>query len=326
MGEHCHLSFSTFSSSCQSWDGHLTEGLSTLEGDRGALFDEVWTALLTYHTDPTLACLDWPRVREAFGPKVAGAADDAAAAAALDELLAALGQPLVRVWLPGASEAPTFDAKRSVTIQERNGKKLLVVAFNQWDPKEIETTVQHIENAMGPTSADTAADSAEAPNAVSAIVMDVRGPSSTAPGVLPAVAPLAAAVADAPIELGLLRPRSGDAAVLEAAPTETSTRVPLHIVIDGDTDGGAAIAARAWKESGRATVYGPEKKLPLRPTPTTLLPLSGGGVLRLVVADFHPPAEKTNWSTPKRLAAVEPNVVHTDPLEAALGAAAEGGE
>jgi hypothetical protein len=55
-----------FSASCQSWTASDLEPLSRPDGDASPghrRLDAIWRALVKHHLDPTLACLDWPRVR-----------------------------------------------------------------------------------------------------------------------------------------------------------------------------------------------------------------------------------------------------------------------
>jgi carboxyl-terminal processing protease len=57
-----------------------------------ASFDYVWQTIKDRHYDPELGGLDWDAVRAELRPKVVAAADRAAARAAMEEMLARLGQ------------------------------------------------------------------------------------------------------------------------------------------------------------------------------------------------------------------------------------------
>lgn len=79
---------------CKAWDAKAFAGLEALpSGAHVAAFEQVWQTVGAKHYDPTLACLDWLALRSEYGQKVAAAGDDAEAAyAAINELLALLGQ------------------------------------------------------------------------------------------------------------------------------------------------------------------------------------------------------------------------------------------
>ncbi len=78
---------------CRDWSTLDRSRLSALPtAPHMTLFDQVWTAVLERHYDPTLGCLDWPALRERYGAQVAGAKDDAAAYAAMNAMLGELRQ------------------------------------------------------------------------------------------------------------------------------------------------------------------------------------------------------------------------------------------
>ncbi|MEZ4448642.1 MAG: S41 family peptidase [Nannocystaceae bacterium] len=65
-----------------------------------ATFDEVWRIVLTKHFDPTLACLDWPALREEYGRRLVDVREPAEAYAVMNQLLGRLGQSHFRVVPP----------------------------------------------------------------------------------------------------------------------------------------------------------------------------------------------------------------------------------
>lgn len=81
------------SDACRDWSTLDVATLPPLPPSRHAkLLDQVWTTVLEKHYDPTLGCLDWPALRTQYGEKVAAAADDAAAHAAINQMLGELRQ------------------------------------------------------------------------------------------------------------------------------------------------------------------------------------------------------------------------------------------
>jgi carboxyl-terminal processing protease len=92
-------------SDCRAWDQLDFASLPPLpEGKHTAAFDQVWRTIAEKHYDPTLACLDWPKLREQYGARVAEAAGDTAAAyEVINELLGLLGQSHLHATPPSAS-------------------------------------------------------------------------------------------------------------------------------------------------------------------------------------------------------------------------------
>jgi carboxyl-terminal processing protease len=96
---------------CQAW---TAEDLAELEplpaGPHVVAFEYVWRTVAEKHYDPTLACLDWVALRKHFGQKVADAGTDAAAAyAAINELLALLGQSHLHASAPSGTSVPEYE-------------------------------------------------------------------------------------------------------------------------------------------------------------------------------------------------------------------------
>jgi len=92
---------------CRSWDDLDVDGLPALpEGAHVAAFDQVWRTVGRKHYDPTLACLDWPALREQYGKRVAEAGDDATRAyAVINEMLGLLGQSHLHATAPSSDSA-----------------------------------------------------------------------------------------------------------------------------------------------------------------------------------------------------------------------------
>lgn len=78
---------------CRNWS---SLDLATLEPIAQSQWSEtlerVWRTLLAKHYDPTLACLDWPALRQQYATELVDAKDDAQAYAILNRLLGELGQ------------------------------------------------------------------------------------------------------------------------------------------------------------------------------------------------------------------------------------------
>lgn len=92
-------------------------------------FVQVWQTVLDKHYDPTLGCLDWAVVGERYGKRVVEAGDDSAAAyAAINEMLALLGQSHMRATPPRASKPSTLPSGPArVPIEIRMVEKRPVV-------------------------------------------------------------------------------------------------------------------------------------------------------------------------------------------------------
>jgi carboxyl-terminal processing protease len=116
------------SSDCRSWDKLDVSGLATLpEGQHVAAFEQIWRTVADKHYDPTLACLDWPALREQYAARVAAAGDDAAAAyVAINELLGLLGQSHLHATAPSATS----------TTRERSSGPATVPITVRWLPIE----------------------------------------------------------------------------------------------------------------------------------------------------------------------------------------------
>lgn len=78
---------------CRSWAELDPKSLVALpEGPWMADFEAVWGTVREKHYDPTLGCLDWLKLRETYGAKVAAAKNASEAFAAMNALLGTLGQ------------------------------------------------------------------------------------------------------------------------------------------------------------------------------------------------------------------------------------------
>ncbi len=110
-------------SDCRSWKDSELEGLPALpEGKHVEAFEQVWRVVGRKHYDPTLACLDWVRLREIYGNKVAEAGDDAEAAyVVINELLGLLGQSHLHATPPssGISKRARSSGPASVPLAVR---------------------------------------------------------------------------------------------------------------------------------------------------------------------------------------------------------------
>jgi carboxyl-terminal processing protease len=96
------------SADCRSWAELDVEALAPLpESPWTADFERVWGTVREKHYDPTLGCLDWPKLREVYGEKVAAAQDSGEAFAAMNALLGTLGQSHLAAIAPsgGTGEA-----------------------------------------------------------------------------------------------------------------------------------------------------------------------------------------------------------------------------
>lgn len=110
---------------CHPW---TAEDLAKLEplpaGPHVAAFEYVWRTVAEKHYDPTLGCLDWVALRGHYGPRVADAGSDAAAAYALiNELLGLLGQSHLHATAPSGA-----------SVREREGGPATVPIVVRWVP------------------------------------------------------------------------------------------------------------------------------------------------------------------------------------------------
>ncbi|WP_052557333.1 S41 family peptidase [Enhygromyxa salina] len=90
---------------CRSWDALDDETLPALpDAPHMAAFEQVWRTVGSKHYDPTLACLDWPALREQYAKQILAAGDDTTAAyVAINELLGLLGQSHLHATAPTPS-------------------------------------------------------------------------------------------------------------------------------------------------------------------------------------------------------------------------------
>lgn len=95
------------SDACRDWSTFDIGTLPPLPASRHAkLLDEVWTTVLRKHYDPTIHCLDWPALRMQYGEIVAAAHDDAAAHAAINQMLGELEQSHLGLVAPTGGDEP----------------------------------------------------------------------------------------------------------------------------------------------------------------------------------------------------------------------------
>jgi carboxyl-terminal processing protease len=116
-------------SDCRAWDklGSPEVVLSPLPAaPHMAAFEQIWLTVADKHYDPTLACLDWPALREQYGKRVAEAGKDTAAAyAAINEMLGLLGQSHLHATPPSVT-----------TVRERSSGPATVPITVRWLPIE----------------------------------------------------------------------------------------------------------------------------------------------------------------------------------------------
>jgi carboxyl-terminal processing protease len=92
------------SADCRSWTELDTAALPALPASEySATFDATWRTVLDKHYDPTLACLDWPKIREIYGARVSKAKDAEEAYGHINAMLSTLGQSHLRAVAPGRS-------------------------------------------------------------------------------------------------------------------------------------------------------------------------------------------------------------------------------
>jgi carboxyl-terminal processing protease len=117
------------SSDCRSWDklDSLETPLPPLpSAPHMAAFEQIWRTIADKHYDPTLACLDWPAVREQYGARVAEAGKDTAAAyVAINEMLGLLGQSHLHATPPSVA-----------AVRERSSGPATVPITVRWLPIE----------------------------------------------------------------------------------------------------------------------------------------------------------------------------------------------
>jgi carboxyl-terminal processing protease len=114
-------------SDCRSWEKLDVGSLARLpEARHMAAFEQIWRTVADKHYDPTLACLDWPALREQYAKRVAEAGEDTAAAyAAINELLGLLGQSHLHATPPSTT-----------TVRERASGPATVPITVRWLPIE----------------------------------------------------------------------------------------------------------------------------------------------------------------------------------------------
>lgn len=147
---------------CRSWEKLDFGSLAPLpEGPHVAAFDQVWRTIAEKHYDPTLACLDWPKLREQYGARVAGAGSDSEAAyEVINELLELLGQSHLH------ATPPTASSKR-----ERASGPATVPITVRWLPIEAKSVTSRA------VVVDEAVDAHPSGLPLGAILLEVDGES-----------------------------------------------------------------------------------------------------------------------------------------------------
>jgi len=91
---------------CRSFEGLAVDELPSLpESPYRKNFETVWTKVLERHYDPTLGCLDWPKIRLEYGRRAMAAESEVEAFEIMNEMLGTLGQSHLRVIPPYRPEA-----------------------------------------------------------------------------------------------------------------------------------------------------------------------------------------------------------------------------
>jgi carboxyl-terminal processing protease len=147
---------------CKSWDELDFDAQPALpEGAHVKAFDEVWRTIAEKHYDPTLACLDWPAIREQYAAKVVAAGEDTAAAyAAINEMLGLLGQSHLH------ATPPTL----STTRKRETGPATVPIAV-RWLPLEAGGSER------GAVVVDASVDGHESSLPLGAVLTEVAGES-----------------------------------------------------------------------------------------------------------------------------------------------------
>jgi carboxyl-terminal processing protease len=129
-------------SGCRDWSTLDRASLPALPaGKHTALLEQVWSRVLERHYDPTIACLDWPAIRQTYGERVAAAKTDEEAYAAIGAMLGELKQSHLGLVPPGGevSDAPAEEramGRGRVPIEVMMLGDDLVVAKSTWYGKK----------------------------------------------------------------------------------------------------------------------------------------------------------------------------------------------
>lgn len=118
---------------CRNWSELDVEGLAPIpESQWSQTLEHVWRTLLEKHYDPTLACLDWPALRQQYAAELAKAETDAQAYETMNGLLRELGQSHLAIIPPrkqvsGEPRTGESGGSASVPIRARVIEGKLVV-------------------------------------------------------------------------------------------------------------------------------------------------------------------------------------------------------
>ncbi|MEE9382348.1 MAG: S41 family peptidase [Nannocystaceae bacterium] len=86
---------------CPRWDQIDVAHLAPLPSSPyAAVLEQVWRVVWSRHFDPTFACVNWPRLREDYGARLAGATTTTEAYARINEMLGRLGVSHLRAFAP----------------------------------------------------------------------------------------------------------------------------------------------------------------------------------------------------------------------------------
>lgn len=131
---------------CTDWSKAELGTLPALPQSRHRrTFEQAWKLVLDKHFDPTLGCLDWPKLRVRYGEKLAQTRDQTEAFAVINEMLDELGQSHVRLFSGGSDEAV---GPAAVDLQLRwIGDALVVVDAPKDSPVKPGSVVKSVGEA-----------------------------------------------------------------------------------------------------------------------------------------------------------------------------------
>lgn len=149
---------------CRSWADLDYDSLPALpNGEHVAAFGQVWETVAKKHFDPTLACLDWLKIREQYAAQVAAAGDDTAAAyREINAMLGLLEQSHLHATPPIAS-----------TTRERDSGPARVPIAVRWLPESADS------RKRVPVVVDPAVDGHDSGIPAGALLTEVAGESIT---------------------------------------------------------------------------------------------------------------------------------------------------
>lgn len=104
------------------------------DGRYAPLLDQVWRTVLAKHFDPTLGCLDWPKLREIYARSIAEVRTETEAYAVINAMLDELGQSHTRLFTPAPTEDVMGPASPELTVR-MVGDELVVVSSTAQGPQ-----------------------------------------------------------------------------------------------------------------------------------------------------------------------------------------------